>query len=66
MRWSCGRRGECTCSALITSMMTPPLSMRANPSLTDAEFVDSPLVWGAPFVVGSSVAIMTGESEGGN
>jgi hypothetical protein len=50
-----------TCSALTTSIITPPFNMRANPSLTDCEFdpLVSPFFVEEPLVmVGSSVAII--------
>ena len=55
-----GEEGEAkaimdTCSALTTSMITPPLSIRANPALT-AKLESSPFWW--PLVVGRSVAII--------
>jgi len=56
-----GGREERTCSALTTSMITPPLSIRARPALTaKLDCVESPLVlpsW-TPLVVGSVVAIV--------
>jgi hypothetical protein len=52
-----------TCSALTTSIMTPPFNIRARPSFTACEFFGlSPFVcvWDVPFsLVGSSVAILT-------
>jgi hypothetical protein len=49
-------REKLTCSALTTSIMTPPFSMRASPALTAKLFSPS---WAlVPFVVGSSVAIV--------
>lgn len=45
-----------TCSALTTSIMTPPFNMRARPALTAKLFSPSCAPW--PFVVGSSVAIV--------
>lgn len=49
-----------TCSALTTSMMTPPFSMRARPALTANEATPSvPLAPSClPLVVGSVVAIL--------
>lgn len=48
-----------TCSSFTTSMITPPLSMRANPALTAKDEAPSPLLlvsW-VPLVVGRSPAI---------
>lgn len=44
-----------TCSALTTSMMTPPFNILAKPALTAKLFSPSWAV--CPFVVGNSVAI---------
>jgi hypothetical protein len=49
-------RVRLTCSALITSMMTPPFNILARPALTAKLFSPSCALW--PFVVGSSVAIV--------
>lgn len=56
-----------TCSTLTTSMITPPLSIRAKPALTEkllleSPFVDeTPLVW--PFSTGRLEAMLVDVSE---
>jgi hypothetical protein len=53
-----GLRGKLTCSALMTSMITPPFNMRARPALTEKLF--SPSAWSlgpwplTPLVMGRS------------